>query len=285
MLGQIFINGILAGGVYALVALGLTLIFGVMRIINFAHGEFLMLAMYATFWLFQVYALDPYVSIVVVVPLMFLVGIIAYRLIIQPIIDAPEMAQVFATLGLSIALQSLALLLWEADFRAVRTSYSAYSLYIGPYFVNLTRLIAFMFAIATMLFLFFFLQKTYMGKAIRAAAQNGVAAQLMGVNLKRIYMTSFGIGISVVSLAGAVLVPMYEVFPTVGSFFILMTFVVVVLGGIGSLHGAVVAGLIIGLIEAASGFFLAPVLKDVVYFVIFVLILLLRPAGLFGKTA
>lgn len=271
------------GGIYALVSLGLTLIFGVMKIINFAHGEFLMLAMYATFWLFHLYGVDPYLAIIVVVPLMFVVGMGAYRLIIQPIIDAPEMAQVFATLGLNIALQSLALFFWQADFRAVRTAYSSYLINLGPLFMNFTRFAAFLFAIATIIALFFFLKRTYMGKAIRASAQNRIAAQMMGINLKKIYRISFGIGIAIVSLAGTVMIPMYEVFPTIGSFFVLVTFVVVVLGGMGSLLGALVGGLIIGLIESASGFFLAPALKEVVYFIIFVLILLLKPTGIFGK--
>jgi len=283
MIGQIFINGILMGGIYALVSLGLTLIFGVMKIINFAHGEFLMLAMYATFWLFHLYGFDPYLSVIIVVPLMFIVGMAAYRSIIQPIIDAPEVAQVFATLGLNIALQSLALIFWQADFRAVRTAYASRLINLGPLFMNFTRFAAFLFAIATIVALYLFLKRTYMGKAIRASAQNGIAAQMMGVNLKKIYMISFGIGISIVGLAGAVLIPLYEVFPTIGSFFVLITFVVVVLGGMGSLIGALVGGLIIGIIEAASGFFLAPALKEVVYFIFFVFILLLKPTGIFGK--
>ena len=285
MIGQVLVNGILLGGIYALVSLGLTLIFGVMRIINFAHGQFLMLAMYATFWLFQLYGVDPYISILIVVPLMFVIWIAAYRMIIQPIIDASEMTHVFATLGLNLALQGLALFLWQGDFRGIRTSYSSMLIHLGPLYINIPRFIIFLCAIATILLLFLFLKKTYTGKAIRASAQKRVAAQLMGVNLGKIYMIAFGIGIAIVGVTGAVLMPIYEVFPSVGSLFALVAFVVVVLGGLGNLGGALVGGIIIGVVESVSGVFIAPALKEGVYFIIFVVILLVRPTGIFGKAA
>jgi branched-chain amino acid transport system permease protein len=285
MIGQVLVNGILLGGIYALVSLGLTLIFGVMRIINFAHGQFLMLAMYATYWLFQLYGVDPYVSILVVVPLMLAIGMGAYRMIIQPIIDASEMTHVFATLGLNLSLQGIALFLWQGDFRGIRTSYSSMVIHLGPLYINIPRLIIFLCAIAAILALFLFLKKTYTGKAIRASAQKRVAAQLMGVNLSKIYMIAFGIGIAIVGLTGAVLMPIYEVFPSVGSLFALVAFVVVVLGGLGNLGGALVGGIVIGVVESVSGVFIAPALKEGVYFIIFVVILLLRPTGIFGKAA
>jgi len=283
MIGQVLVNGILLGGIYALVSLGLTLIFGVMRIINFAHGQFLMLAMYATYWLFQLYGMDPYVSILIVVPLMLVIGMGAYRMIIQPIIDASEMTHVFATLGLNLSLQGIALFLWQGDFRGIRTSYSSMVIHLGPLYINIPRLIIFLCAIAAILALFLFLKKTYTGKAIRASAQKRVAAQLMGVNLSKIYMIAFGIGIAIVGLTGAVLMPIYEVFPSVGSLFALVAFVVVVLGGLGNLGGALVGGIVIGVVESVSGVFIAPALKEGVYFIIFVIILLLRPTGIFGK--
>ncbi len=283
MIGQVLINGILLGGIYALVSLGLTLIFGVMRIINFAHGQFLMLAMYATYWLFQLYGVDPYVSILIVVPLMLVIGMGAYRIIIHPIIDASEMTHVFATLGLNLALQGIALFFWQGDFRGIRTGYSTSVVHWGALYINIPRLFIFLFAIATILALFLFLKKTYTGKAIRASAQKRIAAQLMGVNLSKIYMIAFGIGIAIVGLTGAVLMPIYEVFPSVGSLFALVAFVVVVLGGLGNLGGALVGGIVIGVVESVSGVFIAPALKEGVYFIIFVIILLLRPTGIFGK--
>jgi len=283
MIGQVLLNGILLGGLYALVSLGLTLIFGVMRIINFAHGQFLMLAMYGTFWLFQLYGVDPYLSILIVLPLMFILGIVAYRVVIQPIINASEMTHVFATLGLNLSLQGIALILWQGDFRGIRTVYSSMVVHLGSLYINIPRLIIFLCSLATIWALFLFLKKTYTGKAIRASAQKRVAAQLMGVNLSQIYMIAFGMGIAIVGITGAVLMPIYEVFPSVGSLFALVSFVVVVLGGLGNLGGALVGGIIIGVVESVSGVFIAPNLKEGVYFIIFVIILLLRPTGIFGK--
>jgi branched-chain amino acid transport system permease protein len=242
-----------------------------------------MLAMYATYWLFQLYGVDPYISILIVVPLMFVIGMVAYRMIIQPIIDASEMTHVFATLGLNLSLQGIALFLWQGDFRGIRTSYSSMPIHFGALYINVPRFIIFLCAIATILALFLFLKKTYTGKAIRASAQKRVAAQLMGVNLSKIYMIAFGIGIAIVGVTGAVLMPIYEVFPSVGSLFALVAFVVVVLGGLGNLGGALVGGIIIGVVESVSGVFIAPALKEGVYFIIFVIILLLRPTGIFGK--
>ncbi|MCB2188269.1 MAG: branched-chain amino acid ABC transporter permease [Deltaproteobacteria bacterium] len=283
MIGQIILDGVVLGGIYALVSIGLTIIFGVMRIINFAHGEFLMLAMYATFWIFELFGLDPYVSVWLVAPIMFVAGVLAYRLILHRIIDAPELAHVFATLGLSIALQGLALFFWQADFRSVPTAYGSKLLTVSSVFVSLPRLVTLMAAVATVAGLSLFLRKTFTGKAIRAAAQDRVAAQLMGINLTHIYMITFGLGTFTLGLAGAVLMPVYEVFPTIGGLFVLVTFVVVILGGLGSIAGALVGGLLIGLIESISGFLLAPDLKEAVYFTMFVLILLFRPAGIFGR--
>ncbi len=283
MLLQIILDGIMIGGIYTLVSLGLTIIFGVMRIINFAHGEYLMLAMYACFWLFTLTGLDPYVSIIIVAPLMFITGMATYRLVIHPIINASELAHVFATLGLSIALQGLALYFWHADFRSVPTVYASKTIILGSNFVNLTRFVALLVAIATVIALSLFFKKTYLGKAIRAATQNRIAAQLMGVDLTKIYMITFGLGMAILGLAGGVLMPVYEVFPTIGGLFVLVTFVVVILGGLGSIVGALVGGLLIGLIESISGFFIAPALKEGVYFIIFVLILLFRPTGILGR--
>jgi len=285
MVLQIITNGILQGGIYALVSLGLTIIFGVMKIINFAHGAFLMISMYCTFWLFNLYGMDPYLSIIIVIPVMFIVGMVTYRIIIQPILDAPEESHVFATLGLNIALQGLAVFLWKADFRTVpAASYMPQSIGFGNWYVPTARLVGFGFTLVAMAALIFFLKKTFTGKAIRASAQNRIAAQLMGVNLKKIYMISFGIGLGIVGLAGAICVPIYAVSPSIGSLFVLLTFVVVILGGLGSISGALVGGFIVGIVESTSGFFLSPALKEGVYFVIFVIILLIKPTGIFGKS-
>ena len=280
---QLTINGLLLGGIYALISIGLTLIFGVLEIINFAHGEFLMLSMYAAYWLFHLYGIDPYLSLLIILPGFFLMGLAVQRINIQPIINAPPLNQIFMTVGLSMVMQNAALFFWKADYRTVRTAYSALTLKTSGLIVSLPRLTAFFLAMTVVAALLIFLKKTYTGKAIRALAQQRRAAMLMGINVYWTYQVAFGIGIACVGAAGAMLIPIYYAFPTVGSLFVLVAFVVVVLGGYNSLIGSLVGGLIIGIIEAFSGFFLSPHLKEAVYFVIFILILLFRPSGLFGR--
>jgi branched-chain amino acid transport system permease protein len=280
---QLIINGLLLGGMYALISIGLTLIFGVLEIINFAHGEFLMLGMYASYWLFQLYGIDPYLSLLIILPLFFFVGLAVQRMAIQPILTAPALNQIFMTVGLSMVLQNVALFFWTADYRTVKTAYSSVTLKTSGLLISFPRLVAFLLAIGTIVALLIFLKKTYTGKAIRALAQERKAAMLMGINVNRTYQIAFGIGIACVGAAGAMLIPVYFVFPTVGTLFVLIAFVVVILGGYNSLIGALVGGLMIGVVEALSGFFISPHLKEAIYFVIFILILLFRPAGLFGR--
>ena len=280
---QLVINGLLLGGMYALISIGLTLIFGVLEIINFAHGEFLMLAMYASFWLFQLYGIDPYVSLLIILPLFFFVGVAVQKVTIQPILNAPPLNQIFMTVGLSMVLQNVALFIWTADYRTVKTAYSGLTLKTAGLLISFPRLVAFLLAMGLIAVLLIFLKKTYTGKAIRALAQERKAAMLMGINVYRTYQIAFGIGIACVGAAGAMLIPVYFVFPSVGSLFVLIAFVVVILGGYNSLIGSLVGGLLIGVVESFSGFFISPHLKEAIYFVIFILILLFRPAGLFGR--
>jgi branched-chain amino acid transport system permease protein len=280
---QLIINGLLLGGMYALISIGLTLIFGVLEIVNFAHGEFLMLAMYASYFLFQFYGIDPYLSLLIILPLFFLIGVAVQRATIQPILNAPPLNQIFMTVGLSMVLQNVALFFWTADYRIVKTSYSALTLKTGGLMISFPRLVAFILAMGLLAALLVFLQKTYTGKAIRALAQERKAAMLMGINVYRTYQIAFGIGIACVGAAGAMLIPVYFVFPSVGTLFVLIAFVVVILGGYNSLTGSLVGGLIIGVVEAFSGFFISPHLKEAIYFAIFILILLFRPTGLFGR--
>lgn len=279
---QLTINGLLLGGIYSLISIGLTLIFGVTRIINFAHGEFLMLAMYVAFWLFQLAGVDPYLSLLAVTPILFLAGLISERLVIHPILEAPSSMQIFATVGLSVAMQNAALFLWTADYRTIKTAYSTKTIMVSDILISFPRLIAFGATVLISWGIFLYLKKTYTGKAIRAVAQNRTASTLMGINIRKIYLFTFGLGTALVGIAGALLMPIYYVFPTVGGLFVLTAFVVVVLGGLGNLTGAFVGGLIIGLVESYSGFFLATQLKEAVYFIIFILVLVLKPSGLYG---
>ncbi|OGA30742.1 MAG: branched-chain amino acid ABC transporter permease [Betaproteobacteria bacterium RIFCSPLOWO2_12_FULL_62_13b] len=282
MLGQVLISGILLGGIYALISMGLTLIFGVTRIVNFAHGEFMMLSMFAASVLSQQYGLDPYVAVIPIAALAFLAGAATQRIIIQPLLNASHASQIFVTMGLSITLMNVALMVWGADFQSVRTPYEAVVLPLGPWSVGVPRLVTFLVAVAMMVGLMLFLNRTYMGKAITAVSQDRMAALLMGIDVNRVYVVAFGIGIACVGVAGAVLTPIYSVFPTVGQYFALTAYVVVVLGGFGSMVGAMVGGMSIGVVEALSGYFISPGLKEAVYLLIFIAVLVIRPSGLFG---
>jgi branched-chain amino acid transport system permease protein len=280
---QLILNGLMVGGVYALISIGLTLIFGVLEIVNFAHGEFLMLSMYAAYWLFQFYGIDPYLSILIIFPTFYLIGLAVQRITIQPILNSPPLNQIFTTIGLSLILQNVALILFKADYRTIKTSYSDLSLNFVGLVVSLPRIIAFILAMAIIAALLIYLKSTYTGMAIRALAQERRAAMLMGINVYKTYRIAFGIGIACVGAAGSILMPIYFVFPTVGSLFVLIAFVVVILGGYNSLVGSLIGGLIIGIIEGFSGFFISPHLKEAVYFVIFIFILLFKPTGLLGR--
>ena len=290
LFSQLLISGILIGGIYALASIGLTLIFGVMKIVNFAHGEFLMVAMYVTFWLFHYFALDPYLSILVVMPLLFIVGIVTYQVFIRKTIGAPVLTQIFVTLGLSIVIQNLVLLFWSADFRTVSLSYASTPIVFGPYaslsigeiLVNPPRLIAFVLAISLSLAFYLFLKYSYTGKVIRATSQDRSAALLMGINIEKFYRLTFAIGILLVGIAGALMMPIYTVHPFVGFDFVLVLFVVVVLGGMGSIVGAMIGGIFIGIIEIFSSFLIGPDSKQAIYFLVFIAVLVIRPSGLFG---
>lgn len=280
---QLVASGILMGGIYALISIGLTLIFGVMRVVNFAHGEFIMLAMYMAFWLFALQGVDPYVSLLTTTPGLFVIGVVVYMLIMRWMVAAPHVVQIFATLGLSVALQNLALVFWKGDFRFVRPPYGHEVLLLGPTRFNIPLVVGFIVAMLFVLALFAFLQLTYPGKAVRATAQDRQAAILMGINIDRIYLLTFAIGSALVGVAGALLAPLYPIYPTMGVPLAIIAYVVVVLGGLGSIEGALLGGLIVGLVEMFSGFYFGIAWKEVTYFLLFILILVVRPAGLFGK--
>lgn len=279
---QVLISGIMLGGIYALVSMGLTMIFGVVRIINFAHGEILMISMYAVYILSASLGMDPYVSILVTIPLFFLVGIIVQRILIQPIQDAPATVKIFSTLGLSMILSNFALMIFKADYRTVNTSYSTSIITLSGVNISVPRLVAFCVALVIALIMYQFLTKTDIGKQIRSVSQNRQAAMLMGVNVKKIYMIAFGLGTALVGVASSLLMPMYFVYPTIGVLFGSISFIVVVLGGLGNMFGAFMGGLIIGLVESLTGAYIDPALKEVFYFVIFISILMIKPSGLFS---
>jgi branched-chain amino acid transport system permease protein len=282
LLLQAAVSGILLGGVYGLVASGLTLIFGVLRIINFAHGAVMMLGMYTSYWLFVLAGIDPYASIVITAPLFFAIGVGIEKLIIEPNRAAAEHNQLLLTLGLALFLENLALVLWQGDFRTLRVSYAGMSFVIGDALVELSRLIAAGGAVLMAAGLFGFLRTTDVGKAIRALAEEPEGAMLVGIDVARIRSVAFGIGSACVAVAGALVTPFFYVAPDVGESFNIMAFVVVVLGGMGNFVGALVGGVVVGLAESLGAALLPGSLKQLVVFVLFVLVLLFRPQGLLG---
>jgi branched-chain amino acid transport system permease protein len=280
---QTVVNGLFIGGIYALVAVGLTLIYGVMVILNFAHGEFLMLGMYVAFALFTLAGLDPYVSVPIAAILIFLVGASIQRGLIQRVLSAHPLNQIVLLLGVSTLIIGLAQFFFTAEARAIHVPYETEVITILGLRLSIPRMIAFFASLIISLVLFLFLRVTKTGKAIRAVSQSRDAALLMGIDVKFIYLLAFGIGAAVTAVAGVLLTPNYKMIPTIGQSFAVTAFVVVVLGTMGNFIGAFLGGLIIGLVEVFAGFFLGGDLKILASMLVFILVLLFRPAGLFGR--
>jgi len=283
---QTVVSGVLVGGLYALIALGMTMIFGVMRIINLAHGEFLMVGMYVCFWLFKLWRVDPYVSLIFSIPILFILGVFLQRFIIQPVIkaQAPGENQILLTAGIGLVLTNLALILFSPNYFTVLTPYSNATVFVGKISLSLPLLWNFVISFGITGLLYLFVMKTDVGCSIRAVAQNPDAARLMGVHTDRITIITFAIGSALVGAAGSLLMPIYYVFPAIGELFTLKAFVVVVLGGMGSALGALVGGLTLGVAESIGAAYISMGLKDGLGFVIFILVLIFRPSGLVGKT-
>jgi len=276
------IAGILMGGIYALIAVGLNLIFGVMKILNFAHGTLMMIGMYISYWLFTHYSIDPYLSVVITIPSLFILGTLIQKYLINPILHAPEYNQLLLTLGVMLLFENIAIFLWSPDYRSINVSYSMETVSIGNVLISFVKIIAFGLAVALTGLLYLFLKKTKIGRAIRASSDEREGAILMGINVSRMYWLSFGIGSACAGVAGSTITPFFYIFPHVGTIFILKTFIVVVLGGLGSFGGALIGGLIVGISESLGAVIIPGSLKDIVTFVIFVLILIFRPKGILG---
>ena len=280
---QTILSGLLMGCIYALVAIGLCVIWGLMEIVNFAHGEFLMLAMFTAFWGFALFHMDPLLSLPFCMILLFLIGVATYFIIIKKIIQAPFLAQILSTFGLGIFLRYLAQFMFSPDFRTIKNPILSGNIYLGGISIGVPQLVASLVCIATFIFLYWFIYRTEVGFALLATSEDREAASLMGINSDRMFALGWGIGSACLGVAGALMSNFYYIFPEVGFNFALIAYVAVALGGFGSIVGSFVAGIIIGQVEFVSGLLLAPSFKYAFVFLIYLLVVFIRPQGLWGR--
>ena len=284
MVGQVVISGLLAGSLYAMVALGLGLIFGVMRVLNVAHGPLLMLGAYTTFGLFRWLGLNPYVSLLVSMPLLFVVGLGLQRFLVRRVVDAPELSSLLLTFGVAIGLVNIAQLVFTSDLRSVE--YLTGSFVLGPFAFSKSRVIACGYAVVITAGAFVFLQKTRLGKAIRAVSQSREVAQVCGINVNRIHMLAFGLASALAAAGGSLVAVMVAIQPEMGQVYTFKSFLVIVLGGAGNYPGALLGGLLLGLVEQLSSLFLTTQVNEAVAYILLVVVLLVRPKGLLkGRAA
>jgi branched-chain amino acid transport system permease protein len=280
------LSGLLIGGVYGLIALGLNVIFGTIRVINFAQGSFLMVAMFVSYWLWALFGIHPYLSPIVSVPLLFALGYVVQDRLLTPLLarerSREPMSALLLTLGLALVLDNLALLLFHADFKTVVVPIGLAKLRWEGLIISTPRLVGLctMAVVASLLYLFF--TRTDLGRAIRAVGQDRQVARLLGIDDRRIYNMAFGLGSALMGIAGAILAPFYYTHPAVGTSFILKAFVICVLGGLGSMPGAALGGLIVGVLEGVIGLYTQAAAAQVVLLGLFVLLLFIRPMGLLG---
>jgi len=279
------LNGLTTGAVYALVALGLTLIYGVLHIINFAHGAALMMALYGVFFLKQVLGIDPYLALVPMVAVMFVAGYALQRGIVNRASHGKDENILLVTLGLSIVLENVALLAFKSDTRTIDTPYTLATVAIGPAAIAVPKVVAFFGALAAAAILLWIVRRTDLGRAIRAVAKEKTGARLVGIDVDHVYAMSFGIGLGCLGAAACFLLPAYYVNPQVGNGFVLVAFTIVVLGGMGSFAGALLGGLLVGVVESLGGLWFGESLGQAGIFLLFIGVLLFRPQGLFGAKA
>lgn len=277
------INGLTMGAVYALVALGLTLIYGVLHIINFAHGTLLMVALYGVFFLYRSLGVDPYLAMIVLVPACFALGYLLQRSVIGTVSHGRDQNVLLITLGVSIVLENLALYLFSADTKTIETPYALDVVDLGVALVPLPRLVGFIAALVIAAVLWAVVARTDLGRAIRAVAKEPHGARLVGIDVDHVFAMSFGIGTACLGAAACLLLPMFYVSPHVGNVFVLIAFTIVVLGGMGSFTGALAGGLLIGLTESLGGLIFGESAGQLGIFLIFIAVLLFRPTGLFGS--
>ncbi len=274
---QVIINGLLIGGFYALIGIGLNVIFGVMRVTNFSQGEFLMIGMYVTYVLNTAFGFDPYITLPISAVLTFICGALFQKYFINPLLKTKDDAnQIFLTVALMMFLQNVAMMVFSADHKTVKTAYAMKGINFFGSLLTVPKMVSFVMVLVVAVGLWLFLTRTDMGKALRATSQNSMGASLVGINISRMYVTAFGIGTALAGIAGTLLVPFFYVFPHIGDTFTTRAFVVVVLGGLGSIPGAFIGGLVLGLLETGGGFIVGPAFKESLVFIVFIIILVVR---------
>lgn len=287
MVAQVITYGIIVGILYSLIAIGLALLFGVMRYLNIAHGSFMMIGGYISFWLFTLWGVDPFVSILVVIPAMLLMGFIVYRVLFSPLSKFPEGLRMgnsmLITFGLILVLDNTATLLWTSDVKTITTFYSGVTLQVLGVRLPLISLAVIGLTLLVVFALHLFLSRTYFGKSIRATAQDWETANLMGINIDRTYLVSCGISVALAGIAGTTVALIYSISPSGGLGWLLIALVVVTLAGLGNIRAVFVAGLLLGVVEQMSVFFIGAQYRAVVGLVVIVFILVLRPQGLFTR--
>lgn len=279
------LNGLMTGAVYALVALGLTLIYGVLHIINFAHGALLGAALFAAFFAFRLLGLDPYLAVFLLAPAFFVLGYALQRFVIGPASHGDDRNMLLVTLGLAVVIENALLYVFRADTRTIEVPYAYQTIDVGVTFLAVPRLVGFAAVFGVALALWLIMSFTDVGRAIRAVAKEKLGAELAGIDVAHVYAVTFGLGTACIAIAACLLIPTYYVNPTVGEAFVLVAFTIVVLGGMGSVPGALIGGLLIGVVESLSGLFLGESLGQIGIFLIFIAVLLVRPSGLFGARA
>lgn len=282
------VEGILMGSVYGLIALGLTLIFGIMRVINFAHGALLMVSMYLAYFSVNVLGLNPYVALIIVIPGMFIIGYLMNTFLLQPVLkkeaDVREpVSALLLTAGLAVVLENTFLAVIGSDYKVIHTSFGSKSFQLGSVIITMPRLYAFILALVVTVSFYVFLQKTELGRQIRAVGQDRNAARLMGINVERTFSIAFGVGLAILGAAGVALLPFYTLHPSIGGIFGIKAFVIVVLGGLGSIPGAIIGGLLIGVVGSVSTQFVQNTLSPMIVLYAFLIFLFFRPSGLFGS--
>ncbi|GGB28937.1 branched-chain amino acid ABC transporter permease [Allosediminivita pacifica] len=282
---QAILDGLLVGGVYGVVAVGLSLVFGVLGIVNFAQAEFLMLGMYVAWFAWSFLGLDPMLGAVLALAAGFMLGYVIQRLLVQRVMSSDHVAQIFLTVGLLAVMENGALMIFGPDFRSVQTDAQMISYRLGPFFISAVYLKAFVAAVAISVALWALLNRTWLGRAIRATAQDAPAAQLFGINTRWIYGIAFGLGAALTAFGGGIVLSFAPAYPTIGANYVVLMFTVVVLGGLGSVMGALLGGLLVGIVQSASTLVLPIQLQNLALFVIFIAVLALRPEGLLGKAA